>query len=972
MLLMIGRVVSQRMLLLGSAAILFLLAGAGWYVFRSATHEQGLVDTERLLSSNATSPETLLMAGEAAMKQNRLDDALALFNRIPNDAGNAATLAAAVSGDILLHQGRLSDAEAKFRTVLERAPRHIASHNRLGLLLGIEGRRWESAPHLFELVKADQFTPQILMFLGNLEQIVELPEEIKNYRENAPDDVVPLLGLARIELLDGDVAAAEQHLRQVIAVRPALTAAQAQLGHLLLDRSEEHFAAWQAALPAGADDDPEIWVVRGLWAGRHSQPQVAARSFWEAVRRHPNHQTANYQLAQTLRGQQQDTEAAFFLKRAETLQSLAVNLQLIYDDPGRTDLMVQVSQQMESLGRPWEAWAWYRTALQGLENRSAAAAPLARLSELQQKLRAEQPPRTMFDVPPDIQTLLSSYPLPAGIGAGRPAGAETESHSGDIFELVDLAATAGLDFAYYNSSDPATPGMRMFEFSGGGVGVLDFDADGWPDLHFTQGRPWTPEETVAFQGELPTDRLFRNGGNGRFHDVTTAAGVADGDYSQGVTVGDFDGDGFPDLYIANIGGNRFYRNNGDGTYADVSAETDTIGGSEWTTSCLLADLNADGLPDLYTVNYVSGALTQICQRDGVARACTPAAFDAQQDHVYLNQGNGRFNDVTDNAGIEAPNGKGLGIVAADFQGTGRLSLFVANDEVPNFFFENVSAPKGPLAFQELALAAGLAVDQDGSAQACMGVAAGDVDGDGRLDLFVTNYFNESNTFYHQEPGGLFVDATRPAGLREPSYRMLGFGTQFVDADLDGSRDLILVNGDVDDFSHVPGRMYQMPPQLYHNLGGGKFVEVPADRAGAWFGGKYLGRSLARLDWDRDGREDVAVSNLDSPAALVTNRTADVAHFLAVRLRGTVDSRDAIGATVTVTAAGQTWMQQLTAGDGYQASNQRQLIFGLGTREQVERLSVRWPGGSVQTFGTVPTDRELLLIEGAATILPLPH
>jgi hypothetical protein len=252
----------------------------------------------------------------------------------------------------------------------------------------------------------------------------------------------------------------------------------------------------------------------------------------------------------------------------------------------------------------------------------------------------------------------------------------------------------------------------------------------------------------------------------------------------------------------------------------------------------------------------------------------------------------------------------------------------------------------------------------------MGVAAGDVNDDGRLDLFVTNFYQESNTLYVQDASGLFADATAASGLRGPSYEMLGFGAQFIDGELDGYQDLVLTNGHVDDFTHQQ-ISYQMSPQYFRGLGQGKFAERPAAELGAFFQGKYLGRGLARLDWNRDGREDFVVSHLDAPAAVVTNTSTETGHYLALQLRGVKSSRDAVGAVVTLESAGRRRALWLAAGDGYQASNQKQLVFGLGPEQQAEKLLVRWPSGLIQEFADLAADQTLVLIEGALRPAPLP-
>lgn len=336
--------------------------------------------------------------------------------------------------------------------------------------------------------------------------------------------------------------------------------------------------------------------------------------------------------------------------------------------------------------------------------------------------------------------------------------------------------------------------------------------------------------------------------------------------------------------------------------------------------------------------------------------------------MYLNLGDGRFEEWTEEGGILTTYGKGLGIVAVDLTESGRLDLFVANDTDSNGLFVNTTPAAGETPrFREEAIGSGLAFDQNGRPQACMGVAVGDANGDALIDLFVTNYYQESNTLYLQQPGNLFRDATHEAGLRESSLPMLGFGTQFLDAERDGFPDLICANGHVED-QRDRGVPYEMRPQFFRNLGAGRFVELSAKSLGPYFQQELLGRGMARLDWNRDGLEDVVISHLDAPAALLTNRTSKAGHYIALQLRGTTCSRDAIGTTVTLKVGDRNWVQQLTAGDGYQASNERQLIFGLGTLEQINELVIRWPSGVHQQYSKPQIDSTVIAVEGRESLL----
>jgi hypothetical protein len=311
---------------------------------------------------------------------------------------------------------------------------------------------------------------------------------------------------------------------------------------------------------------------------------------------------------------------------------------------------------------------------------------------------------------------------------------------------------------------------------------------------------------------------------------------------------------------------------------------------------------------------------------------------------------------------------GLGIVLADFDESGALDIFIANDAVPNSYYPNLStAIREGAATTDEAVLSGLAYDRDGKSQACMGVACGDADADGRLDLYITNYYAEANVLYHQQSPRLFVDETETFGLRAPSFLLLGFGSQFLDADLDGREDLVLVNGHVDDFTHE-GTPYRMRPQLFCNQPGG-FEEVFGTQAGTWFDREQLGRGLARLDWNRDGRTDFAVSHLDTPAALLEN-TADpdvVGRSLALRLVGVESHRDAVGTIVRVRVGDRDLVRHLSAGDGYQASNERVVTFGLGEASETGTVEVQWPGGGRQTFSNLAADSSYLLIEGGAPL-----
>jgi tetratricopeptide (TPR) repeat protein len=973
-----GRFWVVLLLLIGAAICLepALLPAARTRLLRQAIGafaEHQFADAERLscevLAQWPDDEEALALAGNAAAKLGRSEEALGYYLRVRPSPSAEYVAAQHGAAKRLIVLGRAQDAEECLGRALEVDPLDERSLREMAALLYKEGRSWEALPYAQSLIRSGRFGRDAMLMVGGIDfLVISDPDFVERCLKSVPNDPLVMLGTVRQSIRKNvKLSEVEPILRGIIQRNPRLIEAQVQLGERLLHAADPAaFLRWHGALPANADAHPVIWHVRGLWAKRSGQPRAAVRCFLEALRRHPNQVASNFQLAQSLLSLGLSEDAEPFVERArhlEKIQPLVDELRELND----TDMIRQVVQGNDALGRPWEAAGWCRIALLVNPDTEWAKERLRRLN----RGDFASGEFTLASSQAAMALDISRFPLPVWpkTGAGSIGPKATSLVDGAV-RWVDAAAETGLAFRFFNGSNRDSGPSHIIQAPGGGVGVIDYDGDGWPDLYFPQNGLWEQRG----DRNPHRDALFRNLGNGRFDDVTEHAGLGDREYSGGVAVGDYNGDGFPDIYLANIGKNRLYENMGDGTFLDVTEQAGVGGpGDQWTTSCAIVDLNGDGLPEIYAVHYVSlkevRALT--CDRQGHPRSCAPTLFPAEQDRLYLNRGDGRFDDVTDTCGIRAREGKGLGIVAADFDGSGRIDVFIGNDTTPNLYFVNqTERPGAPLRFIERGLETGVALNESGLSQASMGIAAGDADGNGLIDLFITAYYQDTNTLYLQEPGRIFVDATRKARLREPSLAMLGFGSQFLDGELDGSPDLVVTNGHVE---RAANKEFPdlMPPQYFKNRGDGTFVELSARSLGPFFQGQYLGRGLATLDWNRDGKDDFCVSHLDAPVALLTNRTPSTGHFLAVRLVGTAGNRDAIGAYAELKAGGRAWTRSVMGGNGYMASNERKLIFGLGPAQRIDQFQIRWPSGVKQTFKNLDADQELLFVEGEPAPLPVP-
>jgi len=529
----------------------------------------------------------------------------------------------------------------------------------------------------------------------------------------------------------------------------------------------------------------------------------------------------------------------------------------------------------------------------------------------------------------------------ATVGAVQTGPDGGDSSAMPWFE--DVAPEAGVDFVHQRA---ATVRYWLPEIMSGGAAWLDYDGDGDPDLYLVQGG--SPD---ADSGG-PANALFRNNGDGSFTDVSADSGAADPRYGMGAAVGDYDGDGDPDLYLTNLGANALYRNEGGGRFSDVTAAAG-VGGDSWSTSAVFFDYDGDGDLDLFVANYIRWSPEREIECFGGANErtyCHPNRYNGPApDVLYRNDGGGKFTDVSKASGIWRAYGNGLGVVAADFDADGRQDIYVANDGMPNQLWIN----EGEGRFRDDALLAGAAVNMTGAAEAGMGVAAVDIENDGDLDLFMTHLRGETNTLYLNDGTASFNDSTATSGLAGPSIAFTGFGMGFADFDHDGNLDLYVANGRVGHSQEalIPGDPFAEPNQLFRGLGAGKFEEI-LPRGGTR--GEVIdnSRATAYADYDGDGDIDVVVLNNGGRARLLKNLAGERGNAVRFRVLD-ASGRDAIGAQVGLRSGGDWQWRPVQTGYSYCAANEPLVHFGLGERDQADEVTVIWPDRSEEAFGAFP-------------------
>lgn len=857
--------------------------------------------------------------------------------------------------------GRPFDAIDSLQLTIDRYPDHPQARFDLAGLATMLGTARLALPPLRWLMQRGQGDADLLIVMADPDQVQPDGEMCQKWIDisvaNSQKDSRTEFGLAMLDATQlrwEDVAA---RLEGVVARHPTFVPAYTLYGRALWELGDSNkLAKWIESIPSQSDQWPAYWLLAAQWAQREGRHDEAARAFWESLRLTPDGPLETLAgLMQTLDQLGRKEESAFLAGEIALRSRLRDAMKIHFErKESSQSAALGIAEAMAGLGRIWEAEAWGRLAV---------SLPNERVADISKRYLAirnrltTQTPWQLAESTITTRINLSDLASPQwSVAQSRPATDRVANRGTLHFE--DQAINRGLIHTCEVAPSAETEGHWIFHTLGGGVGVIDLDLDGWPDLALAMldGRP--------MQTDSSPNRIFRNQ-EGQFVDITTASGYEDRGFSHGIAIGDYNEDGFPDIFDANYGQNRLYRNNGDGTFQDVTGESG-IAASGWSTSVVIADLDGDGISDLFETHYCGGKmpLERACKDGrGLTGTCPPLYFEAEPDRVWRGVGDGTFVDASSDWMNQSSPGRGLGIAVGQFDENPGLDLFVANDMTANHLW-SANSSTDPFRLVDLGLIRGLALNSKSLSQASMGIAVGDPNGDGLVDLFVTHFSDDHNTYYEQVRPGFWVDRSAISGLAVPSIKMLGFGTQWYDFDNHGKPELVIANGHVDDIQS-DDILYRMPPQLFRLNDDGKWIETDRAQIGEYFAQEHLGRAVATADINRDGLGDVIITHLYEPVALLVNQSQQTGDRISIELKATRGARDAIGTSITMNIDGREYTTQLTAGDGYLTSNQRLIAVGMSDAKLARDIVIKWPSGTVQKMNELIAGQEYLLIEGEA-------
>lgn len=912
---------------------------------RNAEPQQARSIIDDGLKQFPNSGELLLLRAHYAHTDGDSSLALQLLDRVPEQPTWLAGSARFSAATIFREQNKLRDAQSRWEQSCQLLKDPEPAWVELIKLHWLRMQKTQSRYYLEQLRQRRPWSlEELVMYLlagrigapfddhiGQLEKAVAAD----------PKDCTSATALASYLIFARDPQPAKEQIAQLLPALRDCAQLQALYLEICLRIGDMDMATKMLrALEESETAVSLVWRARGTFALNEGHVRQALMFLMRAWEQDPDDPDSNYQISLAL-ARLNDVHAKTFAERAVSLRELSTDLHGLQHaaanaPTGLPSKIAAVLNRLSQLDRNTDSQAikdWYERS--GLALRFGPIPAQEQHQGVQISALREH-----------LQSLAASATETVRTGTRMVM----EEDRPRRVPYVDVAPQVGIDFHFDNGSSDE---LFIIETIGGGIAVLDYDQNGWPDLFFAQGAALSPSKRSQVE---PSNRMYSNLGE-HFTDVTEVSQLRDVAYSTGCAAADFDNDGDPDLLVTNVGLNAFYRNNGDGTFSEIT-EQSGIDDQGISSSAAFADFDGDGDLDLFLSNYV--AEMPVCtDRDGMPVVCHPRDLQPARCLVYENLGDGRFADISTAAGVDVPDAKSLGVVVVDFDRDGKPDVYVSNDTTPNFVFHNITEDGGPIRFEEIGLGSGAAVDRNGLAQAGMGIAVEDFDRNGLLDLYVTNFYADINTMYRNLGQLVFSDDTVAVGLAEPTRPLLGFGTQAVDADLDGWPDLLVLNGHIAD-NRKHGEPYKMRPQFFWNQGG-NFVEQ-FDGQGGFFDQQHLGRGLSVLDFNRDGRQDLIATFLDRNAALLTDadkQAVGIGQVLIVELVGKRATRDASNTLVDVRMGDRQLASELWTG-GYLGCNEPVVLFGLRDQQQVDELSLRWQSRRHEQQLSVSAGRHLFV------------
>jgi len=908
---------------------------------------------KQLIVTRPNDAELMFLTARVLAARKDIPGAIKQLEKIPRDSPQWGP-ATGQAAEWLVSEGELPEAETKLLTVIKEYPNAVPAIRLLARIYNAQGRRWEAARFLDRLIRLGDFTSNELMATVDLRDYFGDEAAFAPFAARYPENPYVRFSTIRSRLLKNSYGTFLEELRELSRSYPDIREPWVWTATSLMELERwDDLVAWLQAPAQGAEKHPEYWYALGGLMLRTNRFPEAARAFSECIRLDRRH-VASYQgLADALLELKRVDDAQTVRKFANDLTSINDYAQQISYQYGEPKLYSVISDLYSGLGDEVSSFGWAATSV------TLGHSPMTEsLKGQQQALR-----KGRASSPKVLERLsVEDWPLPKLSSEDRLGSATAslpQNATASSIRMEDTSQRLGINGSYNNGSKPGRSWYTI-EGVGGGATIIDYDRDGWPDIAFSQAG----DSPIQSNPKYEPKTLYRSLAGVAFKETSHLAGLADSGYGQGMGVCDIDQDGFADILIANLGESRIYRNNGDGTFQYmVVPQSDQQ--SLWNSSIHAADINGDGLPDLLASSYIHGkeAITRWCEAKNSKRgSCNPKMFPPGRNRILFNRGDWTW-AVADQELLDSiQRGYTLGTLVTNLDEKNGNDVFFANDVSPNaLLLSQIDASTGELRLVEVAASAGVAVDSIGRAQACMGIACGDQNRDGLLDLIVTNFYNEVSTLYLQTLPGVFVDGTRRSKLGAATIDQLSFGCQLVDLDSDGWLDFVAVNGHIDDLraENIP---LQMPTQILRNENG-VFRWLRDPSPGPYFDGKYVGRGLQMLDYNRDGKPDLVATHIDHPAALLENQTNSPNHFVQLELIGTKSERESIGAIVHIQCGDESWVTGMHDGEGYFGSNERLIHVGVGDETLVNLLRIQWPSGEVEEFRDLQTDHRYRAIEG---------